>query len=452
MHSTISSAGCAFTLLLLCSSTALAYPGREATTGNYTYPPRGYAGKVPVQGYSTRRPIPGNAALASSTVAVHTQPVAAAMPVSVPSASAPTPAQQAAALSPASGYTPESAPGARRAPALQAPYYPVESAVSRPAYVPPGGHPHYVQDYTFRRTRPGDSEKNPFASMVALDARLGGGYRTDDFRWNIAGDINGQNPNILSELKWTDIESYVLDAELRLRLRDGWLRGLYLEANGQTTTTFSGKNQDSDYLLDDRQAEFSRSDNNSENGWMQSAGASVGYSFQGSRDDGVWHYLITPFVGYTYAQQHFTQTDLYQTIPAVGPIAGLHSAYDTTWRGPHVGLDYDVLLYELHHFRLRGSYFKGDYRGIGNWNLRADFAHPRSFDHTADATGWSARLWYGYMVLPSLELYASAQLDQMETDSGVDRTYFSDGTSADTRLNKARWMGQSYTAGVSYNF
>ena len=43
-----------------------------------------------------------------------------------------------------------------------------------------------------------------------------GGYRTDDLDWNIAGDINGNNPNIISELTWDDLESYQLKFQGRL--------------------------------------------------------------------------------------------------------------------------------------------------------------------------------------------------------------------------------------------
>ena len=31
------------------------------------------------------------------------------------------------------------------------------------------------------------------------------GYRKDELDWNIAGNINGNNPNILSELTWEDL-------------------------------------------------------------------------------------------------------------------------------------------------------------------------------------------------------------------------------------------------------
>ena len=37
---------------------------------------------------------------------------------------------------------------------------------------------------------------------------LSAGYRQDDLDWSIAGNDNGENPNILSELTWEDVESY----------------------------------------------------------------------------------------------------------------------------------------------------------------------------------------------------------------------------------------------------
>jgi len=41
------------------------------------------------------------------------------------------------------------------------------------------------------------------------------GYRADSLDWNIAGDTNGQNPNILSETQWTEskIPQRTVDAD-----------------------------------------------------------------------------------------------------------------------------------------------------------------------------------------------------------------------------------------------
>ena len=38
-----------------------------------------------------------------------------------------------------------------------------------------------------------------------VSAGINVGKRKDDLKWNIAGTPQGDNPNILSELKWEDI-------------------------------------------------------------------------------------------------------------------------------------------------------------------------------------------------------------------------------------------------------
>ena len=45
------------------------------------------------------------------------------------------------------------------------------------------------------------------------------GYRIDELDWNIAGDINGNNPNILSELTWDDLEVYQIKLQNKTIIR-----------------------------------------------------------------------------------------------------------------------------------------------------------------------------------------------------------------------------------------
>ena len=81
-----------------------------------------------------------------------------------------------------------------------------------------------------------------------------GGYRVDDLNWNIAGDINGNNPNIISELTWDDLESYQLKFQGRLV----WPNLIALRGSLAYGWLFDGKNQDSDYSGDNRTFEYSR--------------------------------------------------------------------------------------------------------------------------------------------------------------------------------------------------
>ena len=70
-----------------------------------------------------------------------------------------------------------------------------------------------------------------------------GGYRADNLDFNIAGDINGNNPNIISELTWDDLESYQLKFQGSLV----WPDIIALRGSVNYGWIYDGKNQDSDY-------------------------------------------------------------------------------------------------------------------------------------------------------------------------------------------------------------
>ncbi len=68
------------------------------------------------------------------------------------------------------------------------------------------------------------------------DLSLSTGFRVDDLNWNIAGNISGSNPNVLSELTWSDLET--LQAAVRGRaLVNEWL---YLRGSLGYGWTLSG--------------------------------------------------------------------------------------------------------------------------------------------------------------------------------------------------------------------
>jgi hypothetical protein len=51
------------------------------------------------------------------------------------------------------------------------------------------------------------------AADIKTDLSLSTGYRIDDLNWNIAGNISGNNPNVLSELQRSDL--HIFQAALR---------------------------------------------------------------------------------------------------------------------------------------------------------------------------------------------------------------------------------------------
>jgi len=169
-------------------------------------------------------------------------------------------------------------------------------------------------------------------NRAEVDFTLSAGYRVDDLDWNIAGDINGNNPNVLSELTWDDVESYQLKAQGSAV----WPNIIALRGYANYGWIFDGDNQDSDYLGDNRTFEFSRSNNSTDDDDVLDASLAIGYPIRFGR---AVIGTMTPLLGYSYHEQNLNITDGNQTIPNLGPFPGLDSSYETEWKGPWIGFD-----------------------------------------------------------------------------------------------------------------
>jgi hypothetical protein len=282
------------------------------------------------------------------------------------------------------------------------------------------------------------------------------GYRNDDLDWNIAGDISGNNPNILSELTWSDLEIL----QLEFGLARIFPNRLVLKGEIAYGIIFDGENQDSDYFGDNRTGEFSRSNNSADDGHTSDGSIGLGYYIPIVSDT----VMVIPLIGYSFHLQNLEITDGVQTIatppitPDLGPFPGLNSSYDAIWYGPWVGLELNARIYKrdgtslAHEFLFGTEYHWADYDAEANWNLRTDFDHPKSFEHEADGSGIVFWAGYNYFFNPQWSLNFSGKYQEWETDPGIDRVFFADGTEAVTRLNEVNWESFSLMVGVTCRF
>ncbi len=280
---------------------------------------------------------------------------------------------------------------------------------------------------------------------------LSAGYRVDDLDWNIAGDINGNNPNVLSELTWDDVEIY----QLKFQGSVVWPNIIAFRGYASYGWIFDGDNQDSDYLGDNRTFEFSRSNNSTDDDDVLDASLAIGYPFRfGQAVIGT----LTPLLGYSYHEQNLKITDGNQTIPNTGPFPGLDSSYDTEWYGPWIGFDLRFKAKEITTFAHRfETYFTyeyhwADYNAKANWNLRDDFAHPKSFEHDADGNGWKIGAGFNLWFHRNWALNFNYDYQDWSTDSGNDKVFFADGSTAKTKLNEVNWTSYALSLGVSLRF
>lgn len=270
--------------------------------------------------------------------------------------------------------------------------------------------------------------------------KISEGFRVDNLNWSIASPSG--SPNILSELTWTDLMIIQTKVDGKLILANSF----YIRGALGYGVIISGENQDSDYAGNDRTLEFSRSYTDTNDGNVLDASMGFGYQFKLKK------FTITPLVGYSYHEQNLIMTNGVQTIPATGPFPGLNSTYDTQWKGPWAGIDMSFNMTE--ELTLSGvfEYHKANYEAVANWNLRSDFEHPKSFEHIADGNGilLSAAINRTFNEHWGIEFLTNYQ--KWSTNDGIDRTFFSNGTQTEMRLNEVTWESVAVEIGVTFSF
>lgn len=295
-----------------------------------------------------------------------------------------------------------------------------------------------------------------YFSWASATFDLSAGHRNDKMNWNIAGNLQGSDPNVRSELTWSDLKIY----QLKLTNRTVIKERVYVRGHLDYGTVVSGSNRDSDYNGDNRTQEFSRSLNGVDGNhvWDGSVGVGPRFSFFASS------IVVCPLLGYAISEQDLNIVDGYQAFTAApattptGPIAGLDSRFQTRWEGPWLGVDllFSIPCTDGPFTALKvifiGEYHWVDYTAEANWNLRTDFNHPVSFSQDAEGSGLVARAAILFEIKDRWGINVGMNVTDMTTDAGLDRTYFTDGTTGDTRLNTVRWQSFTFEAGVSFQF
>ena len=305
---------------------------------------------------------------------------------------------------------------------------------------------------------PGGSKKaHTFSKEMEIEFALSAGPRKDELDWSIAGSAAGTDPNMLSELEWTSVDSY----QIAFAHRGRALRHLYWRLGFDYAWVQDGTVRDSDYDGDNQTLEWSRSISESTGDEMWDLSTGVGYAFILSRD----RLMVAPLVGYSFSKQNLRIKHGNQVIsarspaPAVGPLSGqLNSTYFARWMGPWIGCD---MLYRVGvkhpdahpmQFGLSAELHYADYYGEGNWNLRSDLAHPKSFEHEADGYGICISGEWLITLAAHWDLAFNANYQHWSTSSGTDRKFLASGGSSVTRLNEVNWTNSSFMVGANFHF
>jgi hypothetical protein len=280
------------------------------------------------------------------------------------------------------------------------------------------------------------------------------GMRSDQLNWNIAGTLAGTGPNVISELKWSNVGFHQTNLGFRFIGDDTW----YLKGYTSQAWGYSGTSQDSDYNGDNRTLEYSRSTADSDRSSAEDFSIALGQQIRIDNRFG-----ITPLVGYSSHRQNFTMTNGQQTVCAsgspnscssgVGPIAGLNSSFKTHWRGPWLGLDFRAATAKRWTTYAEFEYHYSYYDAEANWNLRSDLKHPVSQAQTARGRGTHLGLGMSYaLTTPNSFFNVGFKQSRYSTHAGTHNFYLANGTVASQRLNNVNWTSSMITIGITSQY
>jgi len=275
------------------------------------------------------------------------------------------------------------------------------------------------------------------AQEPVVSVRVTAGYERQDFRWSIAGNSAGTDPNIYSELKWHGVGGVSGGVDVQWKPWQRWR----LLANVSRVFNRTGTLGDTDYGLDNRHDVLYHEQFAVNFGYGEAGAVGAGYCLVDMPG-----FRLVPFVGFTISKQYFP------ILETSGPFVGLNSYYSGKWLGPLLKVEGEWR--PVKRWRVCGAvvYDQVVYRGVADWNMIADFRHPVSFRHRADGYGVEEELGIKCALGKRLELLVAGNYFDWETGKGVDVLYLNTGATQQTQLNEVVREGIWISAGVGWAF
>ncbi|MCF3111123.1 hypothetical protein LL912_20210 [Niabella sp. CC-SYL272] len=264
---------------------------------------------------------------------------------------------------------------------------------------------------------------------------LSTGYSTSNLHWSIAGNKNGSDPDILSELIWHRLRGTLWNATGRYYFNNRW----GMELNAGYSNIEKGRVIDRDYADDGRQGNYYNEQFNSR-GKDLTAEAAVNYDIGSVAD-----FQMRPFVGYTLKKQEAL------LIGDEESVRDLHSSYKTTWMGVCAGLN-AMGVFDRFDIRFNCSGGLLNYKATALWNLIDKFAKPVSFRHHTNAYQVGGGVEMGYALRQKVRIMGYYRIVHADAWKGTDRAYYTDGSTIDTRLNWVTTTSVAFGAGLGYLF
>ncbi|QEK50968.1 hypothetical protein FYC62_04215 [Pedobacter aquae] len=272
--------------------------------------------------------------------------------------------------------------------------------------------------------------KSGLHAQNRIEVDFSSAYQTDNFKWSIAGNSQGQNPNILSEVSWRNLKGPAFNLDIHLPISSKFA----LKANLGQFFILNGRVNDTDYLEDNRTSPSFSADLESNKGYSRNFLLGLSYQLH-------LHKLrLQPMLAYGLTQQLlYLQDD-----------NNLNSTYKTNWYGIMAGLNLKYSLFKSLELNHTLHYHQLKYRAVANWNLIENFAHPDSFKHYANGYAVSGDTKAVFLFHPKINPFAYFRLQLWNTGKGIDEVFYANGTQSYTQLQDVARKSAALGIGIQY--
>jgi len=261
------------------------------------------------------------------------------------------------------------------------------------------------------------------------------------FHYHIAGNEQGLNPNILSELIWRNNLTSELGASLEVKWQRLNFRSGYSISHNQ-----SGTVSDIDYAEDNRQSVFSDRTFSNHKGKGHQLSISAGYDLPVRKNLILNLFLTCQFQKntlYLLNQKHLRQQD-------ENYLPSLNSYYRYHLPGFGGGMLIDYHCRRLIEFNIEARLQRIVYSATGSWNLREDFAQPDSYLHRGRGIQIAVIPQIRLLISRHSKIGLSYSYSSLNVSNGRDRLLLADGIEQLTRLNEV--AGRKSALHLTMNF
>ena len=273
------------------------------------------------------------------------------------------------------------------------------------------------------------------AQNSQLSFSTGASVNVNDFQWSIAGNTQGQSPNILSELIFKKVTSLGIYLEGTYRPFKFFEINSFYQKNG----VISGNGFDADYNGDNRTNPTYNEPFLSNKGELEIFRLGVNLFFV---HKGNFHLGTGVFYASTIQNLYILNSDF----------ENLKSTYKVKCRGPRFSLNGNYEINKKLSIRGSLSYCFIKYNAEANWNLIDEFMHPLSFDQHSKGRNTDGEIGFSYKINSLFALTINGVIANAKSFKGIDKSYLKTNTQILTQFNGSNSTFYAFRIGTNIVF